>query len=169
MEETNFLSVVCVALPIGRLCSNFGAQPSISNSLMSLMRSVLTCLAIASLLVSDVIIAVHSASCSHGAASAGAASAVEQTEGNAKHCCLHHHCSRAVAAQTENSQPVAPAHDSDECTICRGALICRFAVVCSAALPPPLENSATPVVVTEVTLVLDHEFFSALSERGPPA
>jgi hypothetical protein len=135
---------------------------------MNYLRSILTCLAIASLLVSDVVIAVHSASCSHGAVSQ--VEDVGQVKGpSGKHCCSHHHCGQHADAQSDGSQPSAPEHDSDQCTICRGALVCRFAVLCDAVLPPSIEGLVNLVADNEVTLALAPEFSSALSERGPPA
>lgn len=137
---------------------------------MNHLRSILTCLAIASLLVSDVVIAVHSASCSHGSVSQ-VEEVVKGTskDPSAKHCCFHHHCGQHSDVQSDGSQPAAPEHDSDQCTICRGALVCRFAVLCDTVLPPSIEGPVNRVADTEVTLALAPEFSSALSERGPPA
>jgi hypothetical protein len=130
---------------------------------MNKLRSILTCLAIASLLVSDVVIAVHSASCSHGSVSSN-----EEASGRSNHCCFHRHCVQHAGAETDDSRPVPPEHDSDQCSICRGALLSRFAVVCDVVLPPTFKGLANEVVVTEVTCSFRHEFSTALSERGPP-
>jgi len=151
------------------------------------LRSILTCLAIASLLVSDVVVVVHSASCSQGMRSPESAagqlnsgqltagqltagqSSPAQRGGESKVCGCRQHCTAATSNATENSLPATPAHDSDECTICRGALLCRFAVICDAVLPPAFEELADWVTVTTTPPSLGHEFSSALSERGPPA
>jgi len=146
------------------------------------LRSILTYLAIASLLVSDVVVMVHSASCSPSMGSLASATGVltagqltarqsspAQRGGESKVCGCRHHCTAAPSGATENSLPATPAHDSDECTICRGALLCRFAVICDAVLPPAFEELAEWVTVTTAPPSLGHEFSSALSERGPPA
>lgn len=132
---------------------------------MNYLYSLVNCLAIASLLVSDVVVAVHSASCSHGSSFQVSG----ELAGTGKGCCCHHHCSQSQAANAQDTQPAEPEHDSDQCTICRGALLSRFAVVCEVVLPPNFEGLADWGTVTEVTVVLGHEFSSALSERGPPA
>ena len=149
---------------------------------MNSLRSILTYLAIASLLVSDAVVAVHSASCSHGASTVCSASlSGGEQAGSAKHCCCSHHgssdhgssdhgSSRGDEGDTSSVSPEKQnEHDSDQCTICRGALICRFAVVCDVTLPPTFEGLPNWVTVTEATVALGHEFSSALSERGPPA
>jgi hypothetical protein len=141
---------------------------------MNFLRSILTGLAIASLLMSDAVVAVHSAGCSQATSSAS----FSDSSGDAKqprHCCGHQHCaqqSQAAAggtSQDHSSDPVAPTHDCDQCTICRGALVCRFAVVCDAVLPPAFEGLEDWVTVDAATLSLGQEFTSAFSERGPPA
>lgn len=135
------------------------------------LRTILTCLAIASLLVSDAVVAVHSASCSGESQAASAA----QPDSGLQSCTCHRHAcsSQAVenassVAGNESSTP-APEHDCDQCTICRGALVCRFAVVCEAVLPPAFEGLEDWVTDSVVTLSLGREFSTALSERGPPA
>lgn len=138
---------------------------------MLYLRTILTCLAIASLLVSDAVIAVHSANCSPVASCSPATQSSETSAtdvGNPRSCSCHSHACTQKPAEGESSLP-APAHDCDRCTICRGALICRFAVVCDAVLPPAFEVLADWVTDSVVTLSLGQEFSSALSQRGPPA
>jgi len=131
---------------------------------MNFLRTTSICLAIASLLVSDVVIAVHSASCGHTSVSS-----TQQVPASGKHTCCHHHSDIQDSANPDDSTPAAPEHDSDHCVICWRALICRFAVVCDVVLPPTLNDLGHSVALTEAYLALGHEFSSALSERGPPA
>ena len=147
---------------------------------MHSLRSILTCLTIASLLVSDVVVAVHSARCSHGVMTAESASSSDGEQANeAKRCCCSHHCGRASSVDAQGSDYSLPGgqrdggseheHDSDQCTICRGALICRFAVLVQAVLPPAFDELEDSVASSVVTVSPSREFSSALSERGPPA
>ena len=132
---------------------------------MQQFRAILTCLAIASLLVSDVVVAVHSASCSQVTQAASLQSPQLIAP---RTCSCHNHGCTSQEVSDESATP-APEHDCDQCTICRGALVCRFAVVCDTVLPPAFEALEDWVTVAAVTLPLGQEFSSALSERGPPA
>ena len=131
---------------------------------MQHFRAILTCIAIASLLVSDVVVAVHSASCSQVTQ---AASSETPQLGATRTCSCHNHGCTSQEATDEGSTP-APEHDCDQCTICRGALVSRFAVICDTVLPPAFEALEDWVTVAAVTLSLGQEFSFALSERGPP-
>lgn len=155
---------------------------------MNTLRSIVTCLAIASLLVSDVVVAVHRVSCSHGALAARSASHSGGEQANAAlHCCCLHHGgplgndNQAASKQVSSEQALTHAdgansvspdkqneHDSDQCTICRGALICRFALICDVAMPLTSDLLPSWVTPPEVTMALGHQSSSALSQRGPP-
>lgn len=131
---------------------------------MNFLRTTLICLAIASLLVSDVVIEVHSLSCEHISVSS-----TSHVVGSGTHTCCHDHSENRENSNPDDSAPATPEHDSDQCTICRGALVCRFAVVCEVVLPPTIQDLGHDVAVAEAYLALRHEFSSALSVRGPPA
>lgn len=143
--------------------------PNSVHQSMQHFRTILTCLAIASLLVSDVVVAVHSASCSQltQSASSELLQPSDQRTSDQKTCSCHKHGCTSTEATHEGSTP-APEHDCDQCTICRGALVSRFAVICDTVLPPAFEALEDWVTVAAVTLSLGQEFSSALSERGPP-